>query len=300
MRRIFVQIAAYRDELLLDTLKSAFINAKHSSRLSFGICLQDEAKAIEPLKTFANVRIKFINYHKTKGIGWARHQAQKLYDGEDYSMQVDSHMRFAPNWDRDAIKMHQQCESNKAFLTQFCPDWHKVSSAKLFTEIPTPNAAYKFDGKNYPHYLHIYPRHELKPLSKPTQHAFICAHFIFGPGRLFEEVPIDPQVGYFYEENNMTLRAWTNGWDIYLPNKMIARHTWWRKSTWDAECAARFEADRIRSVGRFLRLIGIQGPPLQEFTLGNERTLAQYHRFSGVDFINQTIEEHAKVGEVCL
>jgi len=29
---------------------------------------------------------------------WARHLAQSLHNGEDYVLQIDSHMRFRPNW----------------------------------------------------------------------------------------------------------------------------------------------------------------------------------------------------------
>src|ERR1035438_268472 len=99
MKRIFVQIASYRDELLLPTIQSAISNAKHPNRLFFGICLQDERKAIATLKKIPHVSIHFLNYNKSEGVGWARAQAQKLYQGEEYVLQTDSHMQFEPNWD---------------------------------------------------------------------------------------------------------------------------------------------------------------------------------------------------------
>jgi hypothetical protein len=48
----------------------------------------------------SNVRTAFIPSHQASGPVWARGVAFSLWRGEDYYLQIDSHMRFRPGWDR--------------------------------------------------------------------------------------------------------------------------------------------------------------------------------------------------------
>ena len=45
------------------------------------------------------MRVVETDYKQSRGACWARHEAQKLYNGEDYVLQLDSHMRFVQGWD---------------------------------------------------------------------------------------------------------------------------------------------------------------------------------------------------------
>lgn len=319
MNKIFIQIASYRDPLLISTIQSAIHKAKYPDRVSFGICLQDANKEIfGKVKKIPRVRAKFFDYHESQGIGWARSTAQGLCDNEEYALQIDSHMQFVPNWDVDVINSIRLCPSSKPLFSEFCPDWYKywvpikLSSGKMDwkaetkqktleekdKESPVTIAANYFDSKAHPYYLHITPSWN-KATSNPLQHAFICAHFIFGSNDFFRQVPIDPKMGYFYEENAITLRAWTNNWDIYVPHKIVIRHTWNRNYSWDDASYKVFENDRKISSKRFARLLGI-GDPLKQFKLGNDRTLEQYFNFSGVNYLAETIKPFAKKGKVNL
>ena len=42
-----------------------------------------------------------------------------LYDGEDWFLQVDSHMDFAPGWDETLITMLAECPSEKPLLSTY-------------------------------------------------------------------------------------------------------------------------------------------------------------------------------------
>ncbi len=53
--------------------------------------------------------------------------AQKLWAGEEYYLQIDSHMRFAPGWDEQLIHWlaacEQQAQFGKAVLSTYPPDF---------------------------------------------------------------------------------------------------------------------------------------------------------------------------------
>ena len=107
--KIFIQVASYRDPQLLPTIKSAIENSKKPNNLVFGIARQfKEDDGFDNLDEYSKdkrFRILNIPYNESKGACWARNQIQQLYKGEKYTLQIDSHMRFAPNWDEEMIKM---------------------------------------------------------------------------------------------------------------------------------------------------------------------------------------------------
>ena len=40
-----------------------------------------------------------IDYKDSQGVCWARNTIQQYYEDEEYTLQLDSHHRFVPNWD---------------------------------------------------------------------------------------------------------------------------------------------------------------------------------------------------------
>ncbi len=57
----------------------------------------------------------------------ARRLSQKLWAGEDYWLQVDSHMRFVPGWDEHLVcwlaASEQQAQFGKAVLSTYPPGY---------------------------------------------------------------------------------------------------------------------------------------------------------------------------------
>ncbi|WP_049802551.1 GlcNAc-transferase family protein [Gloeothece verrucosa] len=96
MDTIFIQIASYRDRELVPTVLDALAQAAHPERLSFGICWQyqteEELQYIEPLKNLKNCRIDAVSAAQSRGACWARSRTQKLWRGERYTLQIDSHI----------------------------------------------------------------------------------------------------------------------------------------------------------------------------------------------------------------
>src|SRR5229473_4826914 len=127
---IFVQIASYRDPQLIPTLNDMFTNCKHPKNLRLSICWQHgpdetiemftdngfklqndgvEDNRVHNLKVYtltkngARLYLIDVHFHKTNGACWARNTCQQLYNKEKYTLQLDSHHRFAPDWDEMLI-----------------------------------------------------------------------------------------------------------------------------------------------------------------------------------------------------
>ena len=102
--RIFVNIAAYRDTECQWTVKDLFEKARAPERIFVGLCWQfvpeeDQDCFLVPSPRPEQTRIVEFDANKSLGACWARHHAEKLWQGEEYYLQIDSHMRFAPDWD---------------------------------------------------------------------------------------------------------------------------------------------------------------------------------------------------------
>ena len=107
--KIFVQIASYRDPQLEPTIKDMLANAKKPKNITFGIARQfseeDGFDKLEDYRKDKRFRILDIPCEESKGVCWARNLTQQLYQGETYTLQIDSHMRFVKDWDDILIKM---------------------------------------------------------------------------------------------------------------------------------------------------------------------------------------------------
>ena len=72
--------------------------------------------SVEALR--ANVRVVAMPSAQAQGPCWARHIAGSLWRGEDYLLQIDSHMRFRPNWDRYLIWQLEQTREEMVMMQQ--------------------------------------------------------------------------------------------------------------------------------------------------------------------------------------
>ena len=119
---IFVQMASYRDPKCQWTIKDLFEKAKHPRRVHVGVCGQydrelDQACFEIPSPMPDNTVFMNFPAKRSRGVCWARWQAQKLFDDEDYVLMIDSHMRFVEHWDSKMIRELARCESDKPFIS---------------------------------------------------------------------------------------------------------------------------------------------------------------------------------------
>ena len=105
MKKIFVSIASYQDPLLLETICSAYENAKYKDFITFGVCEQSSNGIdLDSIKFKHQIRYELIDPVMAKGPCYARSRIQSLINDEDYYLQIDSHMIFYQGWDEILIK----------------------------------------------------------------------------------------------------------------------------------------------------------------------------------------------------
>ena len=106
---IFLSISSYKDPLLINTLQSAYKNAKNKDSIIFAVVDQNDQKLeLENFDFFPQLRYHFLPGEFARGCAWARSLAQSLYMGEDYFLQVDSHTIFEQDRDEYFISYHKK------------------------------------------------------------------------------------------------------------------------------------------------------------------------------------------------
>ncbi len=296
---IFVSIAAYRDPDCQWTVRDLFEQASNPDRIRVGICWQfvpEEDKDCFEIETRPDqCRSIEVDARESLGVCWARHKVQSLWQGEDYVLQIDSHMRFAPDWDVKLIEMLGRCPSEKPILTTYPPGFTRPR------QLSHPTLA-RLRAKMFNELGVLYLRAEGVPVDRapdqPQPHAFCAGGFLFGRARLMQEVPYDPYLYFQGEEITMSARLWTHGWDFFAPNEPLIWHDYTKGSRprhWDDHDA--WTKLSKRAAARLNHLLGMapasDPEALQEierFGLGTVRSLDEYQAYSGVDFKNRLIE----------
>ena len=294
---IFVNIACYRDPECLPTVQDLFRKARHPERINVGIVLQtmpSDGLAI------AHDRVRVLHVPATQACGpcWARSLGYQLWQGESHVLQIDSHMRFAPDWDASLLAQLAGCRSPKPILTTYPPAYeppdHFIGYQPAFL------AAKHFDER------HILIQHGLMEPTpttpKPT--AFIAAGFLFGAAAWIQQAPYDPNLYFHGEEATLAVRLWTHGWDFFGPTRALIWHQYSkvvRPLHWEDDPDwSKFDTS---SLARMRHLLGMDPEPgdppvdISGYGLGTVRTLQQYQQMSGVNFKAWTIAPHARAGE---
>lgn len=292
---IFVQIASYRDPELLPTIRDCIKNAKHPELLTFGICWQHAAEDTwDDLSEFKNderFRIYDINWTESKGLGWARQITQQLYNGEQFTLQLDSHHRFIHNWDTELLEMMKQTGSDKPILTTYGAPYTPGKS--LVDPGPYIMVGTKFSSYGtilfYPHMM---PNFSV--LTKPVPARFVSGHFFFTLGIHCIEYKYDPEIYFAGDEISLSIRSFTLGYDIFHPHKTVVWHEYTRegrKKHWDdfngKETGKPLWHELDGSSKRKLRHLLQEEDnniDLGNFGLGNVRSHSDYELYAGINF----------------
>ena len=223
---IFVQIAAYRDPDLPATLHNLIQRAAQPKRLRFGICLQLATDDPPHWGTSAfpdHPHLKCIRFDaaESRGACWARRQAQGVYGGEDFLLQIDSHMRAVEHWDDLLLTTWRECSDERAVVSVYPNGFQQP--CRLQTSTLPVMAAAGFDSYGILKLRGIsrFQLPEEQP-DRPIPGAFIAGGFLFGPGSIVSDVPYDPDLYFYGEEIAMSARLWTSGFNIYAPKSPTA------------------------------------------------------------------------------
>ncbi len=307
---IFVSIAAYCDPVLGFTLARARAAAARPQELHFGVL--DQSPQPPPASTFGLLAPARLTYQRidpvfARGPCWARALAMALYDGEDWFLQLDSHMDFEAGWDERLVAQAQALAPGRAgVVISSYPNAFGFESGR-----PVPRPA---TGKVLAHVVKpgrgFEPGHpvlafEAQPVDtdRPVPGFHLGAGCLFAPGRFALEFPYDPALYFHGEEQALAARLFTHGWDIFHMPGLPVSHLYNdgrsgvppRPLHWDAAHEAGrsqnwWELEQ-RSRARLAALVA--GQPLGVYGLGTSRTMADYARWCGIDYAARTLAPQA-------
>ena len=312
MKNIFVQIAAYRDPQLILTLKDCIAKAKHPENLTFGVCWQNAPEEVgveDFLKSVPKLRYGNIPHFESKGLCWARNLIQKMYEGEKYTLQIDSHHRFLENWDVELIEMMHMTESKKPLITSYAGMYDPFKEKLLNTD-PYKMVADRFtDSGTIIFRPHSIPGYE--QLTKPIPARFVSGHFFFTYGEHCHEYVYDPNIYFAGDEISLSIRSYTLGYDLFHPHKTVVWHEYTREGRvkhWDDFNKENKNKGNIKNIWyeidsegkkRLRQLLKEEdnGIDLGEYGLGNVRTHEEYERYSGINFAKRKLHPDTKDGK---
>lgn len=302
METIFISIASYRDPELLPTLKDCLANAKNPKRLRFGICWQrDETESLEEFTDDPKFKIIKVPYEHSRGTCWARNMIQELYNNETYYLQLDSHHRFAKDWDVTLIKMLKSLKKKnhkKPILTTYLPGFNPKTDPEGRVD-----ECWSLEFDRYlpegPIFIKPHVIQNWKEIKEPIFAKFLSGHFIFTIGQWAQEVRYDPYYYFHGEEPSLAARSYTHGYDLFHPNKVVIWHEYIRSGKtkqWDDD--REWNKKNSTSYSRYRALHGMGGElpdtlmDLEKYSFGTERTLEDYEKYAGVKFATRQVHKH--------
>jgi hypothetical protein len=307
---VFISIASYCDPVLGFTLGRALQAARWPERLHFGVVDQSPASLAPPQAAqLAPARLSYLRIDPlfARGPCWARAIAMSFYDGEDWFLQIDSHMDFDPHWDERLIAQAQALRPGRhgavisaypnAFVFQDGKPQYRPTTDKVLSHVLKPGSQFAPD--------HLVLGFEAHPVdsAQPVAGFHLGAGCLFAPGTFATAFPYDPWFYFHGEEQALALRLFTHGWDIF---HMSAQPLWHlynnsesgappRPLHWDAahdtQRAQSWWQLEQRSRQRLSALV--RGGNLGVYGLGQARTLADYAAFSGIDYAARTLDAKA-------
>lgn len=295
MAEIYVQIPAYRDSELSKTLMSLLTQATRADRLRIGVFWQRSVTDQLPRKLLAHpsVEITDILYWESRGCNWARSLLQKNWRGEPYTLLIDSHQRFVLGWDQLMIDAYKQLRTQgveRPILTGYLPPYEPAREPQgRFRE---PMEIFALDYENgLLTKLTSYPIPFWKQLQQPKPARFISLHFLFTDGRFNQEISFDPDIYFFGDEVVTSLRAYTKGYDLFHPHRVLGWHAYDRRTRtphWH-DHQSWSEQERISSA----RIRALYSGQLEgQYSIGTARTIEQYEAYISQRLIGYEQADH--------
>jgi len=318
---IFVSIASYRDSECQHTIQSLFAAARYPNRIRVGVCFQYDTKSDAncfstiPMIQPCQVKVMHVPASEACGPCWARHLTEQLYDGEEYVLQLDSHMRLRPNWDIYLVHALSLCPTERAVLTSYPLGYELPNNVPKDDVDVIILCADRFDEDGM---LRIKGK-RLRTIraatttattatnvqiSPPCPSLFWASGFSFSKGLLLREVPYDPDLPhlFFGEEISMALRMYTHGWNTFTPMDAVVYHLWDRsyRPTVREQFSTAKQQEKIRSQQKVLSLLGMTDQVavsnIMQYGLGTSRTLQEFEKYCGVSFCDRVIHKQATRG----
>lgn len=311
--KIFIALAAFNEYLLEQTIRDAIYRAKHPENLVFGILDQHMLNRRESLRSLPekpNIRYIYTTPVDSRGACWARYLTFSLYQDEEYILQIDSHTVFSQDWDETLISELEYLRSigyTKPLLTAYPPAFSHENGVSTILDAG-PDVSTMITRPS--------PGKEHAPMSDENAivgfHAFRCGvhdyvpachvsgGFFFTLGKFSQEVPYDPNLYFWGEEQSLAIRAFTRGWDMFHPKTVPLYHLYGRPedkqvhhwhSEWERQRDYNWHDLDVKSRAR-LRDLLFHKKDLGVFGLGADRSLSDFADYCGIDYEEKKIRSY--------
>lgn len=307
---LFISIAAYCDPVLAFTLARARGAARRPQDLHFGVF--DQSPEPLPASVLAMLAPSRVSYQRidpvyARGPCWARAATMALYGGEDWYLQLDSHMDFDPGWDERLVAQAEALQAGRpgvvissypnAFAFEQGLPVRRLVTQGVLAHVLKPGT--RFDAEHPVLAFEAHPVDSARPL--PGFH--LGAGCLFAPGRFALAFPYDPALYFHGEEQAIAARLFTHGWDIVHMPGLPIYHLYNdggsgappRPLHWDQAHEAKRSLSwwtlEQRSRARLASVL--RGDPLGVYGLGTVRTMAEYAALSGIDYAARTLDPKA-------
>ena len=308
---IFVSVASYREAECKDTVYDMFEKASRPQLLFVGVVQQnkegekaedcfDRCQLCAEKKRSGHIRVKNFSHLEARGPTFARYECSKLWRGEEYYMQIDSHLKFEPGWDEVLRDQAKQTNDPKYAIGAYPPTEAQMKKMRqgdfktMITMCPD-----KFDSYGLPTIKAQVISN--KGRNKPLETGLLSAGLMFFPGEALYEVPYDPYLSYLFfgEETLHSARLWTAGYNIYAPTKAFCVHHYGRKGAprfWSDQPNA--QACKKKAIQRAKYLLGGTDKnavhpdyflDIDKYGMGNKRSLQAYFDHVGINMKQKKI-----------
>lgn len=304
---IFINIPSYMDEELPATILALFTNAANPDRIHVSIVDQCEhGKELHAtLAPFAHaVTYLALDYRQARGVCFARALGAQAYRGEDIYLQLDAHTHAIPQWDNWVESLMVSAPTDRCVYSSFpAPYTRTTDGVELdFTGGVGVVRSFVEKDKVFEDEKWTLPfAGQYHPSTNAVEGFSIAAGLVIAPGRIVMDVPHDPLLYFYGEEQAWAIRMYTHGYDLWHPQQppfyhlynnaaQTIRPTQWKEAQ-DAERKIRWWQYEALSTERQKALY--TGESLGIFGLGTKRTLQDFAEFSGVDYLTRTVAPRA-------
>jgi hypothetical protein len=240
---IFVQIPAYHDIELVNTIDSIYLNASGENTINVGVHFNyfdnlpyQVEKCLSNKFNIGAIRSIVNKAPDGLGASLSRYIANSLYDSEDYYLQLDSHMILRKNWDAlliEDFKYLEQYYDSKIAISAYPNMYTRNKDGRVINNlgswIDSPADSNDVDMNDINWISHaiefqIKPKIDRCIERNPTdsRHNNISGAFLFSTGDMSQIYTPLPNV--IIEETILSMKIVSSGFNVVGRLREIARH----------------------------------------------------------------------------
>ena len=302
---IMIMMVSYKDVHLPDTIESLRAAAIRPERLRFVICLQDRDPLIRKyLSDQGDCQVIEVDPEERISLGSAFNLLREYVASDGaFVLYTEPHMHAVRGWDEYYVRQISALGEH-AVISNYA---HTFEYGSPLPDAPAPGCSIAIGGIRDNDHLEISIG---RPVKGPDALRGCCVigNNIFGPASFMQDCPMDPHMYMNLAETYQSLQLFTHGYDVYhTPQQYLFHYFATDTSTREGDpvrsAARRFMQEQDFKLGfpRFKRYLGIIDETNEAIDLGFQvpgtaRSVQDFERFAGIDFINRRLSPDALYG----